>query len=244
MFRIRILIAVLLASLTLASATEQVALLPLKSTGVSETDAATFTDVLRTEIVKSGRFTILERSQMDQILKEQGFQVSGACTDASCAVEMGQLLAVNYMALGSVGLVGKTYTLNVRLVDVGTGKIVKDVTQYNRGEIDELLTKILPQVATEICSYTKDVPAPVASQPAQSVASAQTTRTASAPAAETKPAEAPAAKVERKHHPAIPIVIISALVVGGGGAGAFFLFGNKKTTASAADNSSEVTFTW
>ena len=131
---------------------ETIALSPLKANGVTEDEAASLTDALRSELTKTGKYDVMERNQMDEILKEQGFQQSGACNETQCAVEIGKLLAVKYIVLGNVGKVGKTYTMSVRMVDVSTGKIVRDVTEYHKGETDELLTDIIPLVAKKITS--------------------------------------------------------------------------------------------
>ena len=50
---------------------------------------------------------------MNDILKEQGFQQTG-CTDASCAVQAGQLLNVKYMIIGSVDRVGNIYSITLK----------------------------------------------------------------------------------------------------------------------------------
>jgi hypothetical protein len=92
----------------------------------------------------------MERSQMEEILKEQGFQASGTCDEASCAIEMGKILAVKYIVLGNIGKVGKTYTLSVRFVDVATGEILKDYTEYHKGATDGLLTRVVPLIAQKI----------------------------------------------------------------------------------------------
>jgi curli biogenesis system outer membrane secretion channel CsgG len=69
--------------------------------GVTENEALSLTDALRSELGKSGKYQVMERSQMDDILKEQGFQQSGACDEASCAIEIGKILAVNFIGVGT-----------------------------------------------------------------------------------------------------------------------------------------------
>lgn len=133
-----------------ARAAEPIAVNPLKASGVEEGEALALQNMLRAELGESGVYDVMERSQMESILREQGFQQSGACSEASCAVEMGQLLAVKYMVLGSVGRVGKTYSLNVRLVDVATGQIVREVTETHKGSPDALLTKVVPLAAARL----------------------------------------------------------------------------------------------
>jgi TolB-like protein len=132
------------------SAADRVAVNNLKATGVTENEALSLTDALRSELGKSGKYQVMERSQMDGLLKEQGFQQSGACDEATCVIEMGKILAVNYIVMGNIGMVGKTYTLSVRFVEVGTGKILKDFTEYHKGTTDELLTSVIPMIAQEI----------------------------------------------------------------------------------------------
>jgi hypothetical protein len=137
------------------SAIDPVAVNQLTSSGVSKSEAVSLTDALRSDLTKTGKFQVMERGQMEQILKEQGFQASGACDEASCAIEMGKILSVNQIVLGNIGKVGQTYTLNVRLVEVGTGKIVRDVTEYHKGSPDGLLTKIIPIITAKLSGTYK-----------------------------------------------------------------------------------------
>jgi TolB-like protein len=143
------LIQILLFTLSVSGA-DYIAINKLKANGIAENEAISLTNTLQSEISKTGEFQVMERAQMNEILKEQGFQQSGACDEAGCAVEMGKLLAVNQIVMGNVGLVGKTYTMNVRLVEVSTGKILKDFTEYHKGSIDGLLTETVPGLARKL----------------------------------------------------------------------------------------------
>jgi hypothetical protein len=146
----KILFVLILCVCGIASATDLVAINKLKASGVSENEASSLTDALRSELGKTGKYQVMERTQMDEILKEQGFQQSGACDEANCAIEIGKLLAVSHIVMGNIGLVGKTYTLSVRFVEIGTGKILKDFTEYHKGNVDDLLTKKIPLLAQKI----------------------------------------------------------------------------------------------
>ena len=44
------------------------------------------------ELMNTQVFHMLDRGQMDYILKEQGFQQTGTCNSSECQVQMGQLL--------------------------------------------------------------------------------------------------------------------------------------------------------
>jgi formylglycine-generating enzyme len=97
------------------------------------------TDSIRREIVKSGKYEVMDRGNMDKILKEQAFQMSG-CTSKECAVEAGQLLGVGKIVVGSVSLVGKTYLLSLSLVNVETGKVEMAEDQECKCEVDDLIS--------------------------------------------------------------------------------------------------------
>ncbi len=127
-----------------------IAVSPLEGRGLAEGEAGTLTDALATHLANTVTFRVMERGRMDVILKEQGFQQSGACNDAACIVEMGQLLGVDHMVTGSIGKVGQTYSINLRIINVGTGEIVRSLNKYYKGEIDGVLTEVLPTVALEL----------------------------------------------------------------------------------------------
>jgi hypothetical protein len=82
---------------------------------------------------------VMERSQMQEILKEQGFQQSGVCTDEGCMVEMGKLLGVQQLVGGSIGKLGSMYLVNLRCIDVKTAKIVAVVSEDVKGGIEEVV---------------------------------------------------------------------------------------------------------
>ncbi|MFO7667715.1 MAG: SUMF1/EgtB/PvdO family nonheme iron enzyme [Desulfobacterales bacterium] len=112
------------------------------------------------EFSVSDRYKVIDRGNMNKILKEQKFQMSG-CVAQECRVEAGQLLGVGKIVSGSVGIVGKTYYLMLHLIDVRTGEILKSAEDECRCEIDELLgstrrlaKKLLSEQATQ--SLTKE----------------------------------------------------------------------------------------
>jgi len=124
-----------------AQTTQSLAVLDLEGRGISNYEAASLTDRLRSELVNTGRVTIVERGRMEQILTEQNFQLTG-CTSDECAVEVGQLLGVTTMVAGSVGKVGSTFSLDIRTIDVATGEITRSIMRDYRGEIDGLLREM------------------------------------------------------------------------------------------------------
>lgn len=96
------------------------AVIDFKAKGVPYTLAEQISELIRTEMINTGQYKVLERNQMSKILKEQEFQQTG-CTDISCAVKAGQLLSAHKILIGSVMRLGKYIIINGRIVDVRDG---------------------------------------------------------------------------------------------------------------------------
>lgn len=127
-----------------------VAVMPLRGSAIPETDARFLTERLTIELQRTGIYDVLERDKMAEILKEQGFQQTGACDETACLVEAGRLLAVEKMIGGSVGRVGGIFSAQVRLIDLRTGMVEKTATRDYKGELDYLLTVGMRETAEEL----------------------------------------------------------------------------------------------
>lgn len=101
-------------------------------------------DMLITELVKSGKYTVIERGQINQIMQEQNLGMSGRVTPQSAA-KIGKLLGVELAIMGAVtefgvskgGTGGRiqgigvgvkkqkaTVAIDVRFVNTNTGEIL------------------------------------------------------------------------------------------------------------------------
>lgn len=97
-------------------------------------------DVFVTELVKSGKFRVVEREQLAALMQEKNLSLSGD-VDPKTAVRVGKLLGVNYILTGAVTEYGNTdvsgggggvsagkrkfvAALNARLIDTSTGEVV------------------------------------------------------------------------------------------------------------------------
>jgi hypothetical protein len=145
-----LLLAFIFFQATLGAATLNVAVENLLSSGISAAEASIISDRLRSELLEIGSIRVMERSQMDQILKEQSFQQSGACVGSQCFVEIGRLLAVDRIVVGTVGSIGSLYTLSVRVLNVETGEVIFSVNEDFVGPIEGLLQKSVPELAQKL----------------------------------------------------------------------------------------------
>jgi TolB-like protein len=126
-----------------------IAISDLIGQGVEQSEAVIVTEQLQTELLKSGKLRIIERSQMQEILKEQGFQQTG-CTSDTCAVEIGQILGVKNIIVGTLGIAGSYTVLAVRVLDVATGAVTTSETVKTKGGVDNLLEEGIQEVAHKV----------------------------------------------------------------------------------------------
>lgn len=135
------------------SRAETVAVMDLDlGSGVEAGDAQAIADRLETELIRQGVFSVLERRRVGSILQEQGFQQSGVCDEASCRIQVGQLLGVDRMVVGSLSKVGVLYSLNAKLLDVGTGEILRSHAIDVSGDLSQVLTKACAPMAAYLAT--------------------------------------------------------------------------------------------
>ena len=141
------LVGIFLHSVSFAQTS--IAVIDFEGKGVTNVEASALTDRLRTELFNIGGYKVVERGMMEEILGELGYQQSG-CTSDECIVEVGKHLGVEQMVGGSISKVGRTYSVSARIVSVETREIIKTATYDYRGEIDDLLTSGMRNVALKL----------------------------------------------------------------------------------------------
>ena len=125
------------------------AVLDLEPVGLSDTEAKVLTQRLTSKMIELSDYTIVERANIDKILKEQKFQHSG-CTDSQCAVEIGQMLNADLTVVGTASKFGDTYTLDCRIVNVESGEALGSASFTHTGNIDQLVKDGIESVAREL----------------------------------------------------------------------------------------------
>ena len=104
--------------------------------GVFESQVNGLSDMLINALFDLGKFSIIERTQIDKVFEEQGFQKSSL--SSSQLTKVGEILGVNYILAGTVnfivtdrtieqtqtGMVSGEYNLDIRIVDVSNGEII------------------------------------------------------------------------------------------------------------------------
>lgn len=94
----------------------------LLDTSKCQTELGRFlSDSLATAMVGVAPFEVMERAQLEAVLDELRAQQSDLFADDE-AVEAGRLLGAEAIVVGSVTPVGKSAMMNLRLLDIVTGK--------------------------------------------------------------------------------------------------------------------------
>jgi len=96
----------------------------------------------------ANQFELKERAAMAKLMAEQQLNASDMIADSGKVAEFGKMSGVKYMVVGTVSLVGQTYTLETRMVDTTTGAIVSRAPA--EGPTLDALLSYLPQVATNL----------------------------------------------------------------------------------------------
>jgi|GEM_PF-2120661 len=128
-----------------------IAVIDFEPKGLSRQDAARVSEWLRTELINTNQFRVIERSAMNAILKEQAFAMTG-CTDTSCAVQVGKLLSARKMLVGSVEYWNNKVIINGRIIDVekGVAEFAHRETVNSIKELDTGATSFAKNLARRI----------------------------------------------------------------------------------------------
>ncbi|MBA4369258.1 MAG: hypothetical protein C0403_16650 [Desulfobacterium sp.] len=156
---------------TAMAAKNRIAVMDFRADGISKEKALRISELIRTEIVNTNVYTVIERNQMDMVFKEQGIQQTGVINDAY-AIKMGELLSAQKILIGTVMQLGDAIIISGRIVDIEKGIAEFAVNQSAANE-NQLLeaTRLFCKKLTGTSSQTaeisgikkkKSVPKPVA----------------------------------------------------------------------------------
>ena len=144
----RIIILLLIVGCVFAR--EYIAIIDFEGINVSGGDAKALTQRLTSEMIKLEVYQVLERSEMKRLLEEQKFQYSG-CVDLKCAVELGKMLGAKYMVVGTISHIGKTFSIDSRLISVESGEAYVSGKYETNSSVDKLIKYGMQSVAYQLC---------------------------------------------------------------------------------------------
>jgi hypothetical protein len=85
--------------------------------------AASAVDEMEYQLVKSRRFTIVERKRLDDVRSEHNLSMSGEVSDES-AISIGHILSADIVITGSTSGTGTTQRLTLKALDTTTAQVV------------------------------------------------------------------------------------------------------------------------
>ena len=125
-----------------------IAVFDFENNGLETNEVRQLSTRLESELVKLGDFKVVERTKIDEVLKEQKLQMSGCAEE--CLIDVGEILGANQIILGSIGKIGGLYTLSAKLVDVESGELLMASDFDAENGLRELLQIGLKEVAYEL----------------------------------------------------------------------------------------------
>jgi hypothetical protein len=112
-------------------------------------------ELISSAFVNTGKFTIVERSMIDKIMKEQAFQNSDMA-DNSQATEVGKLAGANKVVLSAVSRVEGRNMLSIKVIDVQTATVDQQKTKIvSSSDLLDVVEPLTMELLGEKAVYTK-----------------------------------------------------------------------------------------
>ena len=128
-----------LCSLAVLAALPKVAVLDIiVQKGVDPSAVVPVTESIMEEVVGTRAYVVLDRAYVEQVLKEQEFDVSSMVSDTQAA-KAGQYLGADYVVAGKLQMLGDAYFLVAKMIEVRTGIIVSQSSTQGAGKLTALL---------------------------------------------------------------------------------------------------------
>lgn len=105
--------------------------------GVHPNASAIVADTINEQFVKSADFIAIDRAYISSIQEEKKFQFSGE-VNAEDIKELGITFGAKYICIANVSLLGNTYSVSARLIEVETAQVVSQESARMQGQIDVL----------------------------------------------------------------------------------------------------------
>ncbi|MCD6363887.1 MAG: hypothetical protein J7M13_07855 [Synergistetes bacterium] len=133
----------------------RVAVMDFESIGVDEYLGVAAAELVRTQLIKTGSCSVVERGLLKKVMAEQRIALSGAVDEAT-AVKVGKLVGANLVVIGSVSRLGEKIILNSRVVDVQTGvaKAGETFTGESEDDLETMCMKLVERVSEVLSSLT------------------------------------------------------------------------------------------
>ncbi|MDR1175685.1 MAG: fibronectin type III domain-containing protein [Treponema sp.] len=110
------------------------------STEKTKADSLTVRNLVESQMVATGRYQIVTRSEIDQLLNNQQIAISSISSAEN--VKKLQLQNISYIVTGSVDAMDTDYAVTVKILDVSTGQFSHSANDFMGGSSRELYTGV------------------------------------------------------------------------------------------------------
>ena len=111
-------------------------------------EIAILSERFRSEIVKTQKFEVMERGELEILDRELALQLSDGF-DANVVAQAGLKKGAKYVIVGSIGKFGKNWTIDVKMVDCQTSQIRTSITEDYSGNKEGLI-KVMTKIANKL----------------------------------------------------------------------------------------------
>ena len=130
-----------------------ITVLDMKTEDVSKSEMNIIINRLSSALFQTDKYTVIDVSQREQILKELEFSLSG-CSDDSCMLEVGKMLSAESIVVGSLGRIGSRIAVSIKMLETETGRTLSTADDiYN--DINELVDGV-PELAAKLAGLKEN----------------------------------------------------------------------------------------
>jgi hypothetical protein len=117
-------------------------------------DAIAVRNLVESHMVRTGRYQIITRDEIDKLLAEQRIQVSAITSTEN--IQRLQLQNINYIVTGSVDAIGNDYAITIRVLNVSTGRFSHSDNDFMGNNSRELFNGINTLMSKFIAGMSAD----------------------------------------------------------------------------------------
>lgn len=127
----------------------EVSVLPIICPDFSKSLLQVLADDFRSALTATGKFNVMSRELMEEIMQEQAFQMTGACDESGCLVKAGRIIGVSEIISATITVLpNNTYAVSAKRVSVGSGKLIASGTEKRQGGSYEINKRMLVNLAS------------------------------------------------------------------------------------------------
>jgi len=130
----------------------------IRATGVDAQLAKQATLLVESAFEGRPEYAVVSSADLSRIANVEATKALLGCSDTQCLADLSRLVKADLLLTGELGSVGRTWTLNISLIDVARSTVVQR-TGHTLSSLKELAATVHTAVAT-LMGWTTDAKAP------------------------------------------------------------------------------------